>query len=211
MPNFPDKKNDQLVLCGEVGEGIVANPGDFPDPPFDGAALNVLVATAMAKIVARVAKEAELAEAVDEENEARALAVQLCKRYLAEAEARYAHDAAMLKKLGWNKRAARRFLKPGQVRNLEVGQQGPGTVLLDWKAPERAQSVGSARAYRIDRQIHDFESDKIIEEWGEWNATCFPSEEVLHNQPRGVEISYRIVATNTNGDGPASDVETVVL
>ena len=117
----------------------------------------------------------------------------------------------MLKKLGWGARAKRRFLKPGQVRNLEVGQQGPGTVQLVWKAPERSRSVGSARAYRIERQIHDFENDKTIEDWGEWTTTCFPTEEVLHNQPRGVEIAYRVVAINTNGDGPASDVETVVL
>ena len=48
-----------------------------------------MVETATSKVAARVAKEAELAQAVDEENEARALAVQLCKKYLAEAEARY--------------------------------------------------------------------------------------------------------------------------
>jgi len=33
MPDFPDKRHDQLVLCAEVGEGIIANPGDFPNPP----------------------------------------------------------------------------------------------------------------------------------------------------------------------------------
>jgi len=211
MPEFPDKKHEQLVLCAEVGEGINANPGDFPDPPFDGAALMALVLTAVTKITARVEKEAEMGQAIDEENEAVGLAVELCKRYLTEAEARYADNANILKKLGWDAKAEARFLVPGQVRNLEVSQQGPGTVLLDWKAPARTKSVGSARAYRIERHIHDFENDKTIEDWGEWTTTCFPTEEVLHNQSRGVEISYRIVATNTNGDGPASDVETVVL
>jgi len=128
-----------------------------------------------------------------------------------EPEARYAHDAAILKKLGWDVRAAARFLPPGQVRNLEVSQQGPGIVLLDWKAPARSKSVGTARGYRIERHIHDFVNDKTIEDWGEWQWTCYPTEEVLHNQPRGVEISYRIVATNTHGEGPPSDVQTVVL
>jgi len=211
MPEFPERKHEQLVLCAEVAAGIAANPTEFPNPPFNDVMLSGLVAMTISKITVRVAKEAELKQAIDEENEVHELTIKLCKQYLAEAEARYANESAILKKLGWDVKSEPRHLEPGQVRNLEVAPKGPGIVLLDWKAPARTKSVGSTSGYRIERQIIDIQTRNVTEEWGQWQTSCYATEEVLHEQPRAVEISYRIVATNRNGDGPASDVETIVL
>jgi len=35
MPEFPERKHDQLVLSAEVAAGIAANPTEFPNPPFE--------------------------------------------------------------------------------------------------------------------------------------------------------------------------------
>jgi len=211
MPEFPDQKNEQLVLCAKVAAGIAANPTEFPNPPFDDVSLSTMVATTVSRIAVRVAKEAELKQAIDEEDMVHHAAIKVCKKYLAEAEARYPNQSAILKMLGWDVKAEARHLVPGQVRNLEVAAQGPGIALLDWKAPARFKSVGETSGYRIERQIIDIQTRNVTEEWGQWQSSCYATEEVLHEQPRAVEISYRIVATNRNGDGPASDVETIVL
>ena len=70
MPEFPLRKHDQLVLCAEIAQGIISNPGLFSNPPFDGAALSMLVSDAVTMTGTRVAKESELKGAVDAENAA---------------------------------------------------------------------------------------------------------------------------------------------
>jgi len=211
MPTFPESKNDILILAAKAAAGIQNNPGNYPNPPFDAALLSQYVGEDISIIERRQEKEAELKVLVDEDNAKVAQISALLRMYIDEAVARYPKDAGKLKEIGWDVQAERKYHEPGQVRNFEVAEQGPGVVLLDWKAPARTKSVGTVRGYRIERQIHDIETRNITEEWGQWERTAYETEETLHDQPRGVEISYRIVATNNNGDGPASDVETVVL
>ena len=113
--------------------------------------------------------------------------------------------------MGWDERADPRSRKPGQARNLEAIDQGVGTVDLDWKSPERTQATARPRAYRIERRIRDLNSNQITEDWVEWQMTALATEHTLANQPRAVEITYRVTAFNTNGDGPASNSVQVVL
>jgi len=211
MATFPDSKNEILILAANVVEGINQNPNHFANPPFDPSLLNQRVTEEISIIARRQAKEAEMKALVEEDEAKMAEIIELLRALLDLAEAKYPKDAAILKELAWDIRADRRYLKPGQVRNLEAEPQGPGSVLLDWKAPARTKSVGATSGYRIERHIHDFNDDKTVEDWGKWQFNSYETEETLHDQPRGVEISYRIVPTNRTGDGPASDVETVVL
>ncbi len=44
-----------------------------------------------------------------------------------------------------------------------------------------------------------------------WKDTATDSEKTVINQPRGVEITYRVTAINTNGPGPAVTSTQVVL
>ena len=93
--------------------------------------------------------------------------------------------------------------------------QGAGTVDLDWKGPERKQSTGRARAYRDQalfwRRPRDLTTNQVTEDWGEWQMTALTTEHTLPSQPRAVEITYRVTAFNTNGDGPPSNSVQVVL
>jgi len=211
MPEYPDAKEEKLILGGRIAAGVSENPAVYPPSEFDEQPLSLAIVNAIAKTTTRQKIEAQLALAVEEENAAVDLVETESKVLLRKAETKYPGDGAKLQLLGWDARADPKFLAPGQARNLVVTEQGPGEAGLKWKAPVHTASVGKVRVYRIERHIHDFEKDKTIEDWGEWTATTFVTEAELTGQPRGVEISYRVVAVNNNGDGPHSDAETVVL
>jgi hypothetical protein len=211
MPQFPRTKEEIMVLATRTMTGINDNPTIFPNPPYDSATLGAALLTAMNKMAVRQAKEAELRDAVAEETDAIHEVAELERHLLRVAEDQYEKDPGKLELLGWGAEADPRRLPPGQPRNLEVRAQGPATAYLDWKAPIKSQSVGSVRFYRIERMIRDTQTNKITEEWGQWQATTSDAHITLHDQPRRVEIMYRVVANNPNGDGPHSDTETVVL
>jgi len=187
MATFPKSKDEMMILLG------------------------VLLNQAVGHISDRQQKEAEAQGAVKLENESVTAVGDEARRLLRLAEALYRRDAGALHRLGWNVRAEKRRLKPGQVTYLEVGEQGPGTVALHWKPPKPTAATGRVGFYRIERQIRDLETNHITEEWGTWAATSSTNTIHLENQPRLVELSYRIVAVNHSGDGEHSDTETAVL
>jgi len=111
-------------------------------------------------------------------------------------------DDDKLKLIGWaGRKAPSHLTPPGQTRLLEVPRQGEGWVVLDWKAPAEG---GKPAAYRVlRRQRPD----------GPWEdaATAVTTEATLVEQPRGVELEYRVVALNKAGEGPPSNTVMVVL
>jgi hypothetical protein len=42
-------------------------------------------------------------------------------------------------------------------------------------------------------------------------ATCTDTQHTVQNQPRGVELEYRVYAVNKAGSGPSGGVVTAVL
>jgi hypothetical protein len=72
---------------------------------------------------------------------------------------------------------------------------------LRWKAPATS---GTPRAYKVMRRQRP-EGD-----WSEVN-TAVIAEANLINQPRGVELEYRIIAVNKAGEGQPSNTQMVVL
>ena len=90
---------------------------------------------------------------------------------------------------------------PGQPRLLEAVKQGAGWLKLDWKAPIHG---GKPAAYTIERRERPA---------GPWKqvATAILSEITLVDQPRGVELEYRVIAINKAGVGSPSNIVEVVL
>jgi hypothetical protein len=211
MPIFPDTKNDIVILAAKVAAGINDNPADYPNPPFDPAPMNLDIGEAIQLIGQRQAKNAEAKALLDQENAKIADVSAKLRTLLNEAETRYPTDAAKLQEIGWDVPSERQYLKPGEVRNLEAIAQGPGTVELDWKAPARTAHTGRPTIYKITRETRNIETHAAIEEFGTWESTAFETETLLSNQPRGVEISYRLTASNTNGDGPPVEAQRAVL
>ena len=123
------------------------------------------------------------------------------------ANIRYAEDAAKknsekLTLIGWSVRKEKSPLEvPGQVRSLEVLQQGEGWLILDWKHPIDG---GRVSAYRV--RCRELES-------GGWHdvAMAIDTEILLNDQKRGVENAYEVVAVNKAGTGEPSNIVSLTL
>ena len=112
----------------------------------------------------------------------------------------YADD--LLKLIGWaGRKAATPLAVPGQSRLLEAPKQGEGWVYLDWKKPTDG---GKPAAYKVMRRNRPD---------GAWEevATAVITEVTLVEQPRGIELEYRIIAVNKAGDGEPSNTAMCVL
>ena len=89
----------------------------------------------------------------------------------------------------------------------KVLTQGAGAVMLDWKAPARG-SGGSVRTYVIERREQTEGG-----EFGDWRQVgiALETQALIMNQPRGVQLEYRIKAINTAGESLPSNTAVVVL
>lgn len=211
MPRFPRTKNDILILGAKIVFGIQNNPAEYPDPPFDPANLNTLLGNLVLQTADRVSKDAAAKAALDLENDTVGDIVEESKRFIRLAEATHNQNAANLQMIGWDARAAAQSLAPGEIRNLEIVLQGAGTVFIDWKSPARVAAVGLPDYYLIERRVINPQTMAVTEDWGVWKETATETEKTLIDQPRGVEITYRVAAVNNNGSGPAVTSEQVVL
>jgi hypothetical protein len=89
---------------------------------------------------------------------------------------------------------------PGEVRNIKIRDEGDTWLLLTWEAPGDG---GEVAVYQIQRR----------EPGGEWDdiATSIDRIELLRDQPRGVELDFRVLAMNRAGVGGPSATVRVVL
>jgi len=131
------------------------------------------------------------------------------KQDLAKIE-RYTMDKPKeLQVIGWDTMAKAQPLDPpGIPRYLETVYEGKGTIELDWKRPASV-SGGPVNSYIILRR------DKPApgQPFGPWQETQAAIQEVvgLTNQPRGIDLEYRIVAVNETGNSAPSNTVAAVL
>lgn len=78
--------------------------------------------------------------------------------------------------------------------------EGNNWIILAWNPPVDGGQVG---AYKIQRKVQG----------GTWEdaGMSVDTSELLSNQPRGVELDYRVIAINKAGAGAPSATVTVVL
>ena len=114
-------------------------------------------------------------------------------------------DDNKLKLIGWSGKDTPLILgPPGEVRQLEALKQGAGVggwVFLDWKAPTDG---GKVSAYKVQRRQRPE---------GAWQdvATAIETESTLVDQPKGIELEYRVIAINKAGEGSPSNTVMAVL
>jgi len=208
MPKFPKREADILALCEAMIAGYLAHPADFPSrtpgpllPAMSGqylAVKNTQTSALAASQIATEQKDAKLAALVE-----------VMKNELKKSEVDVGTDSEKLEYIGWGPKAPPSPADPpGQPRNLDAAVQGAGTVLLDWKAPARG-SGGQVRTYVIKRR----EQPQGGGEFGDWQQAgiALESETTLMNQPRGVQLEYRVKAVNTGGESTPSNTAAVVL
>lgn len=202
MAQFPFKQADILALADSVLAGLTAHAAIYPDPPVDladfQAAIDAYHQTRAALTEARAAKEM----ATGQNQDAFADLKDKLKSQLRYAENRVRFDDNKLNMLGWAGRRDKTSILPGQVRNLRAIEQGTDFVVLDWMAPADG---GRAGAYQILRR-----DDQQTSVW--INAGISMATKVkLLDQPRHIDMEYRVAALNRTGQGPASNTVAVVL
>lgn len=202
MPQFPKSENDIVSLIHEIISGLEAHKDLFPDPPVSAEELKKQFETYLASADIAIGKQAETKHAVEVKNHDLETSMDSARMILRYAENITHGNDASLNYLGWGaRRKPTRLMPPGQTRYLEAPRQGEGWIHLDWKQPKEG---GKATAYRIQRREADSQT---------WLDTgmSMELEATVSNQPRGIHLEFRVVATNKAGDGEPSNGVSAVL
>jgi len=206
MPKFPKRQADIEALALAMLYGYSNHFADFPS-----ADTFALISTYSEYTSDKDAQTEALAKAqiaTDEKDEKLTVLVEKMKAELKKSEVDVGDSQEKLEYIGWGPKAPHSPADPpGQPRNLDAAVQGAGTVLLDWKAPARG-SGGNVRTYVIERRQQPDGG-----EFGDWAQVgiALESEAILMNQPRGVQLEYRVKAINTGGESTPSNTVALVL
>lgn len=207
MPKFPKREADILALANAMLAGYAAHAADFPSHIGWGLiimrfqymfAKNTQTEALAAAQIATYQKDAKLAALIE-----------VMKDELKKSEVDVGDDSEKLEYIGWGPKVPPSPADPpGQPRNLDAVMQGSSAVLLDWKPPAHG-SGGNVRTYVIERR----EQTEAGGEFGNWRQAgiALESEATLMNQPRGVQLEYRVKAVNTGGESLPSNTVAFVL
>ena len=201
MARFPKTEPKIAHLAEQIADGLAHAVEEFPSPPVPPAVLKAQLDDYKEKnaALARSRAEAKIRR-VDKNNALKTLKDSM-RADLRYAEFMSRRHPEQLTQLGWAARRPRTPLKPpGEVRNIAIRDEGDTWVFLTWEAPGEG---GEVAVYRIQRR----------EPRGEWEdvATSIDRLELLRDQPRGVELDFRVLAMNRAGTGgPSATVKAVL-
>ena len=202
MAQFPIRETEILGLGDSLITGLENNVPIYPSPPVSTIDLQAAFDATIAARDAAVAAQAAAEQATTEKQLALEDLIEKMKDDLRYAETTVNFDDDKLKLLGWGGRKAPSALDaPGQARALEAPREGEGWIFLDWKSPTEGGKVAS---YKIERRERPE---------GAWSIAgmAMESESTLHNQERGKEWEYRVIAVNKTGEGMPSNTVMAVL
>jgi len=200
MPRFPKTEAEIIALAQQIENGLGTNT-NLADSPIDKTAFSAKLAAFTAKRDAILVKEAELKVDHGEKDDLEDDLTEAMQRVISYLDSFTGGDDAQLASIGWGAASAPTKQPPGQPRTLEIVSQLDATLSLDWKSPSDGGRVAS---YRVERRTRPAGA------WETCGATNL-SELALLNQPRGLELEYRVIAFNSNGDSVPSNSVAAVL
>ena len=198
---YPRTEAEMAALALRVAEGLTAHSEDFPNPPVPAAELKAKWEAFNAADTATVGAKDAFMEQHAVKDDAFEDMEDATKADLRYAEVAVRDRPEKLAALGWRPRRDGSPLElPGETRDIGIVSEGDTWVILRWKAPVDG---GAPAYYRIQRR----------RDGGAWEdaSTSTDAQHLLSNQPRGVELFYRVVAVNKAGAGQPSATVTVVL
>ena len=201
---FPYREPDILRLANDIAAGLAANTEVFPAPPYSPEDFEKALDAHDGNREAQIMSRAAAMEATAAKDESLGVIADMSKSVLRYAENHTRTNDAKLQLLGWGGPRSRTQTvsePPGQARTLEIIREGPNWVYLDWKEPMEG---GQVAAYRVQRRHR---------EGGDWTdvGMSIDSEITLNGQDSGVEYEYRVIAVNSAGESPASNIARAVL
>jgi len=207
VPKFPRKENEIWGLARHMIAGYTEKPGMFPHADVAG------LQAALAEYEAKKEEQDDAAARHHMATEAKDGVLQglelKMQAQLKQSEVDVGADVDELIVIGWGPRAKRRpVAPPGQVRRLQIVEEGAGTLKLAWDAPDRAKG-GPVRTYRIERR----EAPPGGGSFNEWHEVgmALKKKVSLTDQPRSVQMEYQVIAVNFAGVGRVSNAVEVVL
>ena len=201
MAVFPKAEAKILAVARLVIEGLRAAPEDFPTPPVSADELEAMTDACDADATKAAAAKAAYHEAHVRKDKAFARLTPAVKAVLAYAKILARRQPAKLIRLGWGPRRERKPLEaPGEVRDLKIEAEGETYLILSWKRPVDG---GAAAAYTI----------QVKRGGGLWEDLAARTDTrcIVSDQPRGVELEYRVFARNKAGVGSPSATVRAVL
>jgi hypothetical protein len=201
---FPYREPDILQLANDIAAGLAANTEVFPAPPYSPEDFETALGTHDSNREAQIMSRAGAMQATSAKDESLGAIADMSKSVLRYAENHTRANDGKLQLLGWGGRRSRTQTvtePPGQARTLEIMREGPNWVYLDWKEPMEG---GQVAAYKVQRRKR---------EGGDWAdvGMSVDSEITLNGQDTGIEYEYRVIAVNSAGEGPASNIVRAVL
>lgn len=202
MAKFPRTEAEIIALALQMIAGLNSPSSSFTSPPFTGAELQTELDKFLTERNEATAAEAVYRIEIDQKDDQLDVLSEMMKSDLRYAENDAKGNEARLEELSWSGKAEGTALQiPEQPRTLEAPQQGDGYVFLDWKEPIGG---GAVAAYKIQRR------ERPAGAWEEVGS-AIPSEFTLINQPKNLELEYRIIAFNRAGESVPSNTAMVVL
>lgn len=201
MARFPQTEPEIAALALVVTQGLREAAEDFPAPPVPADELQTRLDRFNTALAATVAAENTFREQHAEKDDALEDVVDGVKATLRYAEVAVRDKPEKLSRLGWGPRRSSSALQtPGEVRDITIVAEGDTWAILRWKPPVDG---GAPAFYRIQRK----------REGAPWEdaGTATGAEQLMSNQPRGVELQYRVLAVNKAGTGQPSATVTLVL
>jgi hypothetical protein len=198
---FPRSEADIAALAELVVQGLEQAAEDFPSPPIPAPELREKMAGVQAVRAAAVAAESAFREQHALKDEAIEDLADSLKATLKYAEYAVRGQPEKLKRLGWSlRREATPLQPPGEVRDISIKAEGDTWVILEWNKPVDGGAPG---VYRIQRRQDGTPWDDI--------GISTDTEKLCSDQPRGVELYFRVFAVNKAGTGQPSATATVLL
>jgi len=201
MPRFPKSEPEIMALAEWLVIGFTNNSALFPALPVSRMMLIAKKSIFRTKRSETIAAHAAAESAIADKDTAIEELIDALKSDIRYAENTVDFDDDKLKLIGWSgNQTPTALAPPGEVRQLEAPKQGDGWVFLDWKQPTDGGKVGAYKVQRRERPE------------GAWQdvATAIETESTLVDQPKGIELEYRI-AINKSGEGSPSNTVMVVL
>ena len=204
---FPTNEPAIADLALQIVDGLENNPGVYPDPPVTPADLTTLASTANTKKLTVTVAKAAHEETVIEKNTAYDSLVTKMKEVIRYCENTVGFSNEKLTLIGWSgRKTPEPTPAPGQPSVFTIVSEGEGTISFEWDAPGLDEG-GKADSYVVERRI------KGETEFGPWTQAgyTFETQIELSEQPRGVQMEYRVSAVNLAGTSVPSNTTAAVL
>jgi hypothetical protein len=205
MPAFPRTESEIVALAEAMVAGYTAHAADFPSVTV--ATLSTALTTFQTNRDAQMNAMSQAQLATETKDVKLETLVELMRNDLKKSEVDTVNAPGKLAEIGWAPRQQPQPVElPGQPDNFHPTAEGPGDIWFEWSTPATG---GLVRNYILECR----ERPAGGVEFGDWSVvgTSLNTDAHLLEQPRGIQLEYRVKAANVSGESMPSNTAAVVL